>query len=271
MSPDHSYEGTADLVFNAGPQPSATNLVYAGGRLPCCIQVDTSGALNVILGIHPRLHSLSVGERRRVRRLLNERLWARARPSFYCELTDAFHIAYAGQPGGRGTQHHWRIFCTQALFPDIQTLAGQPVVSVEPGENTENTQTSTNGYPKEWGGLTLRSEAELKIAQALNETELLFFANTCGRVGLGGTPISNSQLRGFVESDFLVFHKGKCIVLEVDGQHHTENGQTIRDYARDRVLLSSGLPTVRFTARDCLDHPSEVVAELLSILTKTSG
>jgi very-short-patch-repair endonuclease len=49
----------------------------------------------------------------------------------------------------------------------------------------------------------------------------------------------------------MVFCQGKCLILEVDGQHHEEAGQVIRDYARDRVLLRSGVPTVRFTAKDC--------------------
>jgi len=31
-------------------------------------------------------------------------------------------------------------------------------------------------------------------------------------------------------------------------------------------LLRAGLPTVRFTGRDCLDRPQAVVAECLSIL-----
>jgi len=35
---------------------------------------------------------------------------------------------------------------------------------------------------------------------------------------------------------------------------------------RDRMLLRAGLPTVRFTGKDCLDRPGAVVAECLSIL-----
>jgi very-short-patch-repair endonuclease len=85
-------------------------------------------------------------------------------------------------------------------------------------------------------------------------------------VGLQETIVSNGQLTGRVEADFLVFSQGKCVVLEVDGAHHAEGSQVIRDYARDRVLLRSGLPTVRFTAKDCMERPDEVVAELLSIL-----
>jgi very-short-patch-repair endonuclease len=85
-------------------------------------------------------------------------------------------------------------------------------------------------------------------------------------VGLRETIISNGQLTGRVEADFLVFSQGKGVVLEVDEAHHAEGAQVIRDYARDRVLLRSGLPTVRFTANDCMERPDKVVTELLSIL-----
>ncbi|UBF24261.1 endonuclease domain-containing protein [Kovacikia minuta CCNUW1] len=80
------------------------------------------------------------------------------------------------------------------------------------------------------------------------------------------TLVSDSQLTGRVEADFMVFYQGRCLILEVDGEHHMEGEQTIRDYARDRVLLRSGIPTVRFTAKDCMIRPREVVSEFLSIL-----
>ncbi|MGG6267532.1 DUF559 domain-containing protein [Leptolyngbya sp. AN10] len=80
------------------------------------------------------------------------------------------------------------------------------------------------------------------------------------------TVVSDTQLTGRIEADFLVVYKGKCMVLEVDGQHHLEGEQTIRDYARDRVLLRSGVPTVRFTGRDCIDRAEAVVSEFLAIL-----
>ncbi|MBW4582247.1 MAG: hypothetical protein KME42_21995 [Tildeniella nuda ZEHNDER 1965/U140] len=129
------------------------------------------------------------------------------------------------------------------------------------------TKTEASGnYSREWGGLYLRSEAEVRIAEALDRTDVLFFANARGRVGLQETTISDSQLTGRVEVDFLVFHQGKCISLEVDSQHHLGEGQVIRDYARDRVMLRAGVPTVRFTARDCLERPHDVVSEVLSIL-----
>lgn len=56
------------------------------------------------------------------------------------------------------------------------------------------------------------------------------------------------------------------MILEVDGNHHSEQGQAVRDYARDRVLLRSGLATVSFAAKDCFERPDEVVEEFLSIM-----
>ncbi|MBD1847669.1 DUF559 domain-containing protein [Cyanobacteria bacterium FACHB-63] len=120
------------------------------------------------------------------------------------------------------------------------------------------------------GWVYLRSEAEIRIAKALDQQGVLFFANTRGRVNLDGAAVSNTEMNGRIEADFLVFLQGKCLILEVDGKHHLEGGQTVRDYARDRMLLRAGLSTVRFSGRDCLDRPQAVVAECLSILQARS-
>jgi len=49
-------------------------------------------------------------------------------------------------------------------------------------------------------------------------------------------PVSNDQSNGRVEADFMIFRQGKCLILEVDGQHHLEGGQATRDYARSNAL-----------------------------------
>jgi hypothetical protein len=73
-----------------------------------------------------------------------------------------------------------------------------------------------------WNGLTFRSETEIRIAKALSSLNLMFFANVDGFMGLNGLPISNqdNKLREKAEVDFLVFPNQKCMILEVDGQHH---------------------------------------------------
>lgn len=242
-------------------------LVAIGGKLPYSFQVPTSKLLDVVVALSPRGRTLDNRQRKKFRQTVNQKLYSKTRPGFYLEVGDVLHIAYAGQPGGAGTQHHWRIFCGDQLRTQIETLIAGTALTVPDTQSVGNG--ATGNYSREWGGLYLRSEAEVRIAEALDRTGLLFFANARGRVGLQDTIVSNDQLTGRVEADFMVFYQGKCLILEVDGQHHLEEGQVIRDYARDRVLLRSGLPTVRFTAKDCLERPQEVVSELVSILLQT--
>jgi len=245
------------------PRVKKDALVAAGGNLPHQFQVSTSKLLDVFVALSPRGQSLTGRQRADFRQVINQRLYNKTRPGFYVEVGELFHIAYVGQPNGAMTQHQWRIFCGDEVKSKIEMLiAGSALVVADP----QFTGTGANGnHSLEWGGLYLRSEAEMRIAQALNETEVLFFANARGRIGLQDTIVSNEQLTGRVETDFLVFYQGKCLILEVDGQHHLEDGQVIRDYARDRVLLRAGLPTVRFTGRDCMEKPHDVVAEFMSI------
>jgi very-short-patch-repair endonuclease len=239
-------------------------MVSIGGKLPHCFEVPTSKLLDVIVQLSPRGRNADTKERKKLRKALNQKIYTKTRPGFYMEVGHVLHFAYMGQPNGAGSQHWWRIFCADELKSQVETiLAGTALVSTAPpaAENGAG-----GNYTTEWGGLYLRSTAEIKIAEALDRTGLLFFANVRGRVGLQNTTVSDSQLTGRVEVDFMMFHQGKGLILEVDGQHHLEDGQIIRDYARDRVLLRSGLPTVRFTAQDCLNRPDDVVSECLSIL-----
>jgi len=76
-------------------------------------------------------------------------------------------------------------------------------------------------------------------------------------------------LPGRIEVDFLVFHLGKCMILEVDGVHHEKASQTVRDYARDRVLLREGIPTARFTADECFNSTEDVIVEFLQMFGAT--
>lgn len=238
-------------------------IVAIGGKLPHSFQVATSKVIDVIIAFSPQGRGLTGKQRQQFRKKVNQKLYTKTRPGFYLEATEAFHLAYAGQPGGANTQHLWWIFCTDELKPQIETIIAGTALTV----STPQQQNEVGGnYTREWGGLYLRLLAEVRIAEALDQAGVLFFANARGRVGLQDTVVSDLQLTGRVEVDFLVFYQGRCLSLEADGLHHTEDEQSIRDYARDRVLLRSGVPTVRFTAKDCLERPQQVVSEVLSIL-----
>ena len=251
----------ASSEFNFDPDDldqsaKSGSIVSIGGELPFNIQIPTR-LLDILTSLSPGFQQLDFRQKKEWRTKLGRKIYPWTRPGFYKRLGDSLHLGYAGQPDGHGKQHHWRLFYDERLRERLEPMG---------------TVSQPNGMGSgliEWGGLYLRSEAELRIAKALDQ-EILFFANARGQVSLIDAPVSNDQSNGRVEAAFMIFYQGKCLILEVDGQHHLEGEQAARDYVRDRMLLRAGLPTVRFTGRDCLDRPGAVVAECLSILQARS-
>ncbi len=245
-------------------QLESGGIVPIGISLPHCDQIPTSKLLDVLTALSAGFQNLNFQEKKLLRKKLNQKLYLRTRPGFSMEIIEKrLHLSYVGQPQGHGTSHYWRL-CYDGVMKDRveELLKGAALALNSPQSNDAGRANTTI----EWGGLYLRSEAERRIAESLDKQGILFFANARGRVSLDGAMISIGALNGRVEVDFLVLHKGKSLILEVDGQHHNEQSQTVRDYARDRVLLKSGVPTIRFVGRDCLDRPDAVVSECLSIL-----
>jgi very-short-patch-repair endonuclease len=260
---DSEAETSSDnATEDRGIDAEQSGIVSISGKLPHCFEVTTGKFLDVVIALSPKSAGMTQRQHKELRKNFNTKLYNKTRPGFYAELSESLHFAYAGQPGGHGSVHQWRLFCDDGIKDRVETLILGTALTI----SGQNSASASGNYTKEWGGLYLRSGAEVRIAEALDKAGVLFFANARGRVGLQETIVSNGQLTGRVEADFLVFNQGKCVVLEVDGAHHSERSQVVRDYARDRVLLRSGVPTVRFTASDCMTRPDEVVAELLSIL-----
>lgn len=157
-------------------------------------------------------------------------------------------IKYVGQPKGKNTEYLWRITL------DYQWL-----------ERLHNTYQSVlndmnNGVlatVENHNGLTSLSKPEVLICEALEVKKVLFFHNAPARI---------CSRSGYVETkivDFLVFNKGKCRILEVDGRQHNES--RAEDYKRDRMFDREGLKTTRFTASECLNNPNAVVQEFLEL------
>jgi hypothetical protein len=198
-------------------------------------------------------------------------LYNKTRPGFYIELNTHLHLAYADQRGGHGSQHWWRLFFDEAYKIKIEKIFSQSALAVSDQKNNSKQQQSDtqgenhNAYT-EWGGLYLRSDAEVKIAQELDSRGVLFFANARGRVN-DNQPLANSNgsFNGKLEVDFLVFQKGKVLVLEVDGQQHNQKDNAARDYVKDRLLMKEGVATIRFTAKECFNTPNLVVDEFLAL------
>jgi len=250
---------SVDVDFNPEDidRASEGQIVPIGSGLPHNVQISTGKLLDVLMAMAPGTQRLNAKQKKDCRAKFQQKLYPKTRPGFCMRIAENLHLGYAGQPDGHGKPHHWRLFYDDQLKERIEALVeGRP----SPEANAKG------NYQLEWGGLYLRSEAERRIAEALDQRGILFFANSRGRVSLEDAAISTNELNGRVEADFLVFHQGKCLVLEVDGQHHLEDEQAVRDYGRDRMLLRAGLPTIRFTGKNCLERPQAVVDECLSIL-----
>lgn len=236
-------------TFLSVTEPNQSSLISQSAGLPFSIELFTSKLLDVLLVLMNRPRS--------DRSKLNQMLYSRTRPGLILDLkSNVLRLAYMGQPGGHGTQHKWRLYFTEALKDTVEKAAAGSALVV-------TGQRSDDG--NEWGGTVFRSQAEKQIAEALYKRGVLFFVNCVGRVSDQGSPISATQTNGRIEVDFLVCVKGKPMILEVDGQHHREEQQTIRDYVRDRLMLREGIPTARFTGQECLNSPDKVVEEFLNM------
>lgn len=158
-------------------------------------------------------------------------------------------IHYSGQPSGLGTEHLWKVSVSHLLMQKFMEADRQ-------AEDEIILQSQT--YPKLWNGLTLRSPAEEMVAEALQRKGVLFFGNAKSRLFN-----KTSKVYETLETDFLVMHKGKLRVLEVDGQNYHQNFGS--DYKRDRTFAREGIETSRFTGNECLSNPNAVVEEFLGL------
>ena len=239
---------------------SNSSLVSIGGELPYYLELRTGKLLDLLL---------SLGNRKGTERRKKARKWlySRSRPGFYFKFDENLHLAYADQRDGHGTQHWWRLFFNQQYQQRIEDITKGSALAVGTKAPTNDRSGAGHNADREWGGMYFRSSAEIAIAEELDKKNVLFFGNVRGRLNDKDLPVTKASetMSGRVEVDFLVFKNRKCMVLEVDGNHHQEGTQTIRDYARDRVLLREGIPTARFTASECFNKAAEVVTEFLAL------
>lgn len=113
-----------------------------------------------------------------------------------------------------------------------------------------------------WHGFTLRSQAEVKIAKALDQAGVVFLAGARVRLDAGD---AHRQTR---EVDFLVTVQGQWGVLEVDGPQHERSAES--DQARDARLGALGLVVRRYPADRCAREPEGVVREFVEKLLADS-
>jgi hypothetical protein len=116
--------------------------------------------------------------------------------------------------------------------------------------------------PRTWAGMRFRSESELRIAQALDRTGVLFLPDALMRLGAS----NDRQSR---EADFLVCANGRWGILEVDGApFHPDDGREAAN-ERDQLFSRHGIPlVVHVEAARCAVAPDAVVTEFLAALAQ---
>jgi hypothetical protein len=113
-----------------------------------------------------------------------------------------------------------------------------------------------------WNNHRFRSQAEIRLANALEKARAFFLPNCKARLG-----ISKRENR---EPDFLVCHKGKWGIIEVDGEPFHPPSRTVDDHERDRLFLAHGIKLVQhFDAAECFENAEGVVHKFLYLLEQS--
>ncbi|MDQ2904119.1 MAG: hypothetical protein M3Y81_11265 [Chloroflexota bacterium] len=112
----------------------------------------------------------------------------------------------------------------------------------------------------DWENLFFRSPVEIKIAQALDKTGVLFLPNCMARLGLPGS-------RENREADFLICYEGRWGIFEVNGE--TFHTSAAKDHDRGRLFKMHGIRIFEpYDAKRCINEPERVVKEFIEILRK---
>lgn len=127
-------------------------------------------------------------------------------------------------------------------------------------EKSVDNQGPPTGAFRLWNNLRFRSATEVKIAEALDRSKVLFFPLCRGRLDQGKARVTR-------EPDFLVCSHGKWGIIEVDGEAFHPPSRTVHDHTRDRLFKAYGVKVVEhFDAEHCYNAPDTVVKKFLEIL-----
>jgi hypothetical protein len=127
---------------------------------------------------------------------------------------------------------------------------------------TIHNQAASAPAPRIWKNLRFRSEAEVRVAAALDAVGVLFLPNCLARLGLQDQRLNR-------EADFLVCHNGKWGILEVDGEPFHPPQRATQDHARDLLFQNHGILIVHHAdATECYENAPQVVERFLRLLEK---
>ena len=156
-----------------------------------------------------------------------------------------------------------------SIAPEDSKESSEEIADIEDEENQEIQPDSENTI--NWNGFCFHSDAQVKIAETLDRTSILFIPNSQLRLA---TPDGRQNL----EADFLIFHQGKLGLLKIGCESfdrtetEEETGDTTDATIRDRPFIDAGIFFIKhYDATQCREQPDIVVQEFLEILTQAQA
>ncbi|MFB2918876.1 MULTISPECIES: pentapeptide repeat-containing protein [Aerosakkonema] len=141
----------------------------------------------------------------------------------------------------------------QALLLDNADSSEEIIQSEE--EDKQKIDSSPEEKIYCWNDLYFYSEEQIKIAEALDRANILFFPNSKAR-------LTTTEGRQNQELNFLIFHQGKWGILELS---HPDKAKA---EDRDRLFETHGICIIHYCDFNrCSQEPDRVVQEFLDILS----
>lgn len=139
-----------------------------------------------------------------------------------------------------------------ARIPDDNTRSGAESGD-DAEENNQEVQFHSEERVYEWNGLQLRTDAEVKIAQALDQASVVFSPNPQLR-------LTTREGRLNKQPNFAIFHQGKLGILLIDPvEQHREPPHEYETSQSIQIVQ-------HYHANRCREEPDRVVQDFLAIL-----
>lgn len=145
----------------------------------------------------------------------------------------------------------------QALLPDHNTDSPREIIKSE----EEHQQIHYNSEEKIylWNNFNFHCEEQIKIAEALERANILFFPNAKVR-------LTTPEGRSNQEANFLIFYQGKWGILEL------LHPNTAKPEDRDRLFETQGICIIHYYDYNrCNQEPDDIVQEFIEILSQESS
>lgn len=143
----------------------------------------------------------------------------------------------------------------QALLSDNNTDSSEEITKFQ-DEYHHKAHSNSEEKIYCWNNLHFYYEEQIKIAEALDRANILFFPNAKAR-------FTTEDGRQNKESNFLIFHQGKWGILEIS---HPDRA---KDEERDRFFETHGIGIIHYyDYKRCNEEPDRVVQEFLDILSQ---